>query len=376
MTQASHEVQYVWSDRTVRAMCDGRKLGNITVPDIHLHWGAGVFVPVAGIAAVGTEETARRSGVGAGMMRQVLRFARAEGYTCSAVSTAHTNIARRLYARAGNVTLFSLHRFLRTLARRKPPAPPVGVTVRTFRKSDLASVLDLIRRVERPFFGSARKIDREWRDLHFGKGAPPVAAFVARREGRIVAFADRFKQWEDVLSGELFIDPSERAPSAIAALLLALLENAVLDAGETDLSFWATECETFLLRLLDTRGYRRGQSHVFMLNILDLDGLLDVLRPAFLGRAAALDRADLPSRLEFVAPEHAGGLDLPGDLPPISLETDRPTLTRVLTGARSAWEAYLRGDLHIRPSATPSATAAVQTLLPVTPFHHPANDWR
>jgi len=375
MTRASQEVHYVWSGRTVRARCDGRKLGNVTVPDIHLHWGAGVFVPVAGIAAVGTEETARRSGVAAGMMRQVLRFARAEGYTCSAVSAAHTNIARRLYARAGNVYLFSLHRFRRTLARRKPPAPPVGVAVRPFRKSDLLRVLDLIRCVERPFFGSARKIDREWRDLHFGKAAPPVAAFVARRYGRVVAFADRFQQWASVLSGELFVDPSERAPSAVAALLLALLENACLDVGETDLSFWATECETSLLRLLETRGYRRDNSHVFMLNILDLEGLLDVLRPAFLDRAAALDRADLPSRLEFVAPEHAGGLDLPGDLPPIRLETDRPTLTRVLTGVRSAWEAYLRADLHIRPSPTPLATAAVQTLLPAVPFLHPVNDW-
>ncbi len=364
--------QLRWENRTVIASLEGRDVGHITVPDIPFHFSRGVHVKLAGIGAVGTDESVRRQGIAGEMMRAANRFASERGYASSAVSTGLSNTARRLYARAGNVHLFSQSTYAARIADFTAPPPACDATLRPYQQSDEATVMALIERSELPFFGTRTKTPERFHNLQEGWNdeAPEPLAFVAERAGRLVGYCGRFQYWSG-LEAEMFVLDDE--PAVCAALLQALAAG-VSAAGEAELRFSVSECRREMLHVLWAHGFRPQSTYVFMFNILDLQQLLHQLRPLFAQRLADLDAATLPATVILQGPEQSGIIELGGSGPQVTLRADRDILTLVLCGTISAWEAYLRGSLAIEPRPTPATAEALQLLLPAVPYQHPAVD--
>jgi len=368
------EIIYEVSGRRVAALADGEVIGHVYVPDITFHWGDGVFVPLAGIGGVMTDERFRRRGVASRMMKEAVELARRCGYGGSGVSTGMTNVARRLYSKAGYVHLFSMHRYSRRLEEAHLPAPPPGVTIRPYEERDLNGVLALIEQTERPFFGSRKKSPKRWKALRArSAGRAPALAFVAERGGRIVGFADRRVHWE-ALTGEVFAEPGPDR-FALGEALVAALERAAVRLGEQSLCFWATDCEDFPVRMLLNRGYELTTSRVFQFNILSLQRLMEQLEEALVRRAARLDTGLLPASIELRYNGEAGKVDLGGPGQALELRASRDVVTNVICGIYSAWDAYLRGVMDIGPSLGPEQRRALEALFPAVPYHHPPNDW-
>jgi len=364
--------QLRWQDRTVIASLDGRDVGNITVPDIPFHFSRGVYVNLAGIGAVGTDESVRRLGIATDMMREANRFAIERGYTCSAVSTGLTNIARRLYARAGNVHLFSQSTYAAQIADLPAPTLSSDATIRPYEQADEPTVMALIDRLEFPFFGTRKKTPERFRNLQEGwdDDAPELVAFVAEQAGEIVGYCGRFQFWSG-LESEMFVlddDP------AICDALLHALAATVSEVGEPELRFSLSECRRDMLHFLWAYGFRPQSTYVFMFNILDLQQLLHQLRPLFQHRAADVDASALPAALILQWADQSGTIEPGGSGPAVTLQASRDLMTLVICGTISAWEAYLRGSLAIEPRPTPEMARALQLLLPAVPYQHPAVD--
>ncbi len=368
------EIAYGMSGRRVVASVAGEEIGRILVPDIPLHWSQRVLVSVAGISGVGTDERFRRQDIAAHMMKEAVRFAREEGYGGSAVSTEARNVARRLYSRSGYVHLFFMHRFSREIAPGKEVVSPEKWSIRPYEEADRPEVLSLIRQTEHPFFGAREKIEKKWQQARSSVGDQPAPlAFVALQDGDVVGFADRFLHWNSP-TGEVFACPGDDQ-FRIGEALVNALEQAAARLGEKSLCFWATDPEDFPVRLLCNRGYRLVASRVFKFNILSLQKLLDQLGELFRRRASVLEPSDLPVRISLSYQEQRGVLQLGGQGGEIELAAPRHVVTRVLCGTFSAWDAYLRGLMHIRPTVDERVHQALEALLPSIPYQHPVNDW-
>lgn len=357
-------------NRTVRAEIDGKEVGHITVPDIPF-CQCGVSIPLAGIQAVRTDENYRRQGIGSRMMARANEFAVDEGYTCSAVSTGRSNIARRLYARAGNVHLFTQARWQAPVDDITLPATS-GPPVREYTRDDEIAVLELIRTVQRPYFGTREKSAERFRKLREGwkDDSPEPVAFVAEDGDQIIGFAHRLHYWSG-LESEIFAPGDDMAVmKALAARLVERLQDTQDDCFQVS----ASDCQQALSHLLYEMGLRETKEHVFMFNILDLQGYLDATLNLYTDRAASMDVSALPARVKIHSGDQAGVLVLDGPAPAISLRASRRTMSRILCGRTSAWDAYLTNTASIKPQATVQTAAALQTLFPQTPYQHPALD--
>lgn len=369
-------IAYKVEDAVVRAFEGEAQVGRISVPDIDFHWGEKVYVKMAGIAGVGTNEALRGRGIASRMMEEARRFAVESGYSCSGISTNIGNVARRLYARAGYTTLCKPGEFVKKpLAHR--PSEPAGVEIRPYRKGDEERLLPIFDELYAPFFGWRRKTFARWHALRKEvREKDPAFLFVAEDGEGIQGWAGYLRQWIGLVS-ELHVRPSEKR-EAIARSLLIHLENHLLSQG-IDARIWASPRDAFSARLLTADGYAFREGRVFMVSILDLPKLLDALTPLFERRLKGdplwrgVIRVQTPLQEGFlrigerVSAEEEGRPDAEAHAP-------QEVLVRMLSGVLTPWEAYLEGLLTVAPRMTPEIRSLLTTLFPETPWYHPADD--
>ena len=147
--------------------------------------------------------------------------------------------------------------------------------------------------------------------------------------------------------------------------------------GCAQATFSVTEDETFVRRLLEGERYRPVQPRVFQVNILDLEGLLSCLSPALEMRISHSGQPQWTGVLRVRIEEGEGsvGLGVDPGRSAISVTASQETLTRVLCGRLSGWEAYLRGDLRVAADGEADVSDILQALLPEVPCCHPVDEW-
>lgn len=371
------DIVYKVEDAVVRAFEGGAQVGKISVPDIDFHWGEGVFVRMAGIAGVGTDEALRGRGIASRMMEEAGRFAVAQGYACSGISTNIGNVARRLYARAGYTTVCRPGEFVKKPLAHRSFEQPAGVTIRPYRRGDEEKLLPLLEDLYAPFFGWRRKALARWEGLRREvREKDPAFLFVAEDGAGIQGWAGYLRQWIGLVS-EFHVRPSEKR-GAIARSLLIHLENHLLAQG-IDARIWAPPMDTFSAGLLTAEGYAFRESRVFMVSILDLPRLLDALTPLFDRRLKGdppwrgVIRVQTPLQEGFLRVDEGVRVEEKGT-PDAEVLAPQEVLVRVLAGVLTPWEAYLEGLLSVRPGMTPEMRALLTALFPETPWYHPADD--
>lgn len=354
----------------VHAFVGDEKVGQVVVPDIELHWAEGVYVRIAGIAGVETKEEFRRMGIASRMMEEAKEFALQRGYSCSGVSTNLGNVARRLYSKAGYVTVCRPGRFEKRLERRSSRQE---VEIRGYRSGDEEELIRIFEDLYIHFFGWRRKTARRWLEMR----KETESIFVAEDEGGVQGWSACFHQWVGLVS-ELYVRPSPRRKE-IAKALLHALEEHLLSRGVDVAHFWLSPRDGFSAELLAEEGYGFTEQRVFKVCILDLRRLLDELVPLFNLRLKDAPRWKGVIRLhtplqegflsvdEVVSVEEGGAADVTVSMP-------QEVLVRILCGAVDPWEAYLEGLLSVDPKADERVMSVLKALFPAVPWHHPADD--
>jgi GNAT superfamily N-acetyltransferase len=371
------DVSCLVEDRVVRALVDGSQVGRISVPDIDFHWGEGVFVSMAGIAGVGTDEEFRRRGIASKMMEEATAFARSKGYSCSGVSTNLSNNARRLYAKAGYIMLFKPGQFEKTITSSEATEES-GVRIRRYETGDESELIGIFETVYRSHYGHRKKTQARWKILRDKiRTEDPDFIFVAERNDEIVGWSGYFQQWFGPVS-EICVLPGEDF-EVIARALLGRLETHLFEGGKADLGMWVPDDGGPIATLLAQSGYRFNEMRVFMLSILDLPGLLKALLPLFNKRIDGQE--SWQGGLVIRTPSQQSGLNVgealrvyDGSAPDAEILLPQDVLVKMLSGLMPAREAYLDGLLDVQPRMTPDLGALLNTLFPQVPMFHPADD--
>ena len=130
-------------------------------------------------------------------------------------------------------------------------------------------------------------------------------------------------------------------------------------------------------RLLGAERYHPVQPRVFQINILDLGKLLSYLGPVLATRISQSEHPGWTGTLTVRTDEGEGrvGLGADPECSAIAVEAPQKTLTRVLCGRLSGWEAYLRGDLRVAADGDASTPDLLQAILPRVPCCHPIDEW-
>lgn len=350
-------------------------VGHITVPEVDFQWCEDTFIRMGGIGGVGTDEEFRGRGIAGRMMERAVAYSNSKGYACGGVSTGTGNIARRLYSRAGYEYVFSMG-YLTRDPRSLVGTPPPGTHIRGYEEKDAQGIVRLREREYGRFFGSRRPDPSRWlaarqetlRD-------DPQSVLLAVQDGEAIGYASYFQHWFDLACDLCVAECRDRLE--VGRGLLRALESGLVARGCESAAFSLTEDEPFIRELLAAEGYRSGYSRVFNVNILRLDALLRELEPSFVHRARASDLPGWTGTLEIKTEEDHGAAEI-GEEPDrclLVLSTSEPTLTHVLCGRMSGWEAYLRGLLSVSPSMDAQVVALLQILLPKVPCCHPIDEW-
>ena len=363
-------------DRTVCAYDGDAQIGKIGVPEILLHWADGQYIRLAGIGGVGTHETHRGQGIAGRMMEAAKTFTREQGYAVSGLTTNLGNNARRLYARAGYATVFRPGRFEKAL-HPVNPSDLHGVDLRPYREGDEEAFIRLFEMHHRSCFGFRAKTPESWRTARAQYlSEEPDAFLVAEAEGEILGWTGIFHKWVGLCS-EVWTVP-DRGCSAIAQALLAHLGRHHLSRGRAEMHIWASPQDRFTAGLLAREGYAFREMRVFMLHIIDLPGLLRELLPLFQFR---LSESTWRGALALATPEHRALLRVGDEIAVdadgaanAELQTDAPTLCRLLTGGIDPYEAYQEALISVRPGYTPECHALLKRLFPPLMHLHPADD--
>ncbi len=371
-------IVYEVEDSTVYALRGGKQIGQISVPNIDFHWGEGVYVPLAGIGGVGTEEAFRGKGIASGMMAEAKKLALEQGYCCSGVSTNFGNVAQRLYAKSGYTTLFRPGRFEKKLEERAIPEVE-GVEIRPYREGDEQVLMELFEDLYAPFFGWRRKTSARWEALRKEiREKDPGFIFIAEDEEGIQGWSGIFRQWVGLVT-EWYVRPSGKR-TAIARTLLFRMENHLFSQGIEEAHCWLSPEDAFSAHFLAVNGYRFTEKRVFMLSILDLPKLLETLVPLFGRRLKG--SACWKGTMRIKTPLQEGFLRIEDEAvrveekgkPDMEVLMSQEVLAKVLSGVPGFWEAYLEGLLSVRPGLTPELKSLLDTLFPKVPWTHPADD--
>jgi hypothetical protein len=159
--------------------------------------------------------------------------------------------------------------------------------------------------------------------------------------------------------------------------LIRAIESRLSERKCKIAAFSATEDESFIQELLKLEGYRLDCERVFKVNILDLNSLLAAMKYAFEMRIQRSDTPNWTGNLKIESEGRSGIVEM-GDDPErssIILRTSEPTLTQMLCGSISGWEAYLRGLMSVEPGLDESLADLLRTLLPEIPSCHPIDEW-
>lgn len=65
-------ITYKSQNNTVRAFDNDQTIGKVSVQDIDLHWASGLYIPMAGIGEVGTDEAYRAGRVPSNSRRPII----------------------------------------------------------------------------------------------------------------------------------------------------------------------------------------------------------------------------------------------------------------------------------------------------------------
>ena len=372
------KILYDPDKRRVSARVGEESAGGVSVVDIPFDWGRNTLVPMAGIGAVGTNEKFRRCGVASRMMQKAVEVSRELGYTVGGVSTGVTNVARRLYTRAGYVYLFAVDRFAKPVEKREPAQPPRDVTVRPYAGGDEQEILDLWRRcyADRDFFGGRTTHVQDWLALRAELlGNDPNSIWVAVRGGRIVGWTEYFYHWGNRENCTLLVEPCADLAD-IARSLLTRLETSMHAQGLKQFTFYASPPQATIGQALLDAGCQQQRSAVFNVAVFDLTGLLERLAPLYAARLRESAIDAWPECLRIAMGDETGEVQLPDGKPGSRIDLAGPydTVVRVLCGRVSAWEAYLRGQLRIAGDVDRHDKLAIEAFLGQYPWYHPTRD--
>jgi GNAT superfamily N-acetyltransferase len=312
----------------------------------------------------------RRKGLSKRTMAAIFDDHRMRRCSCAALDTGTRNTAHFMYRSFGFVDVAVYHEVSCELPARISRPRAKGVRVRPYRPGDEGAMVKLFNAC---YEGKWAYVPPRPRRL-----GPDKAAVLARRGGRLVAFAVASVTGERANALQLAVaeskDPKRR--QGVAAALIGRLHSELERRGVKNIHLYCGEHH--LGTLLGPLGYRcRPTGGVVMFAMRDLPRYLEELKPLLQRR---LEKAGWTGTISLLSPTHKAALTIDGPRvtvhrqPPkradITLAGSDRAITRIAGGIATPFEEYLQLDLKITPMLNARTRELLETLLPKLQEHY------
>jgi len=346
---------------------DGQPVANNFSIDLIGHMPCNTHVSVYYVDWVHAHPKFRRKGLSRLAMARVLSDARARRCSCTGLGTGTRNVAHALYRSFGFVDLPTTEQLRCDLPGPSCPARVKGVNVRAYRPGDETAIAKLLNACRAESWAHRPARPRQF--------TPDTIAILAHKGRKLVACVTavpRDGRDNSAIIREVGFAPGDDQQK-IAEALIGKLHRELQKRGveRTDLYLGARALAP-ILQPLGYRTHRHGGVSMFAL--LNLPQFLDELRPLLAHRLAKKDKTEYVGTIALVGEKHRAGLRIqtgritvlnrPPSRPDIALVASDETITRIVVGVETPFEAYLQLRLRISPMLNDDVRDLLDALLP------------
>jgi hypothetical protein len=336
------------------------------------HWPHGLVVPHVYVQWVHTAPKWRRKGLSRELFFRTLSDRWLTEAPTAGLDTGTTNVAHRIYRSGGFIDTWRWENWRRELKSRVPVPRVQGVRIRRGEGEDVGRITRLYNEVYADYMGvPARR-------------AEPLASeswlITAEREGKLVAYVlGRLEERDGrgrakAALDELCVRPGEEAERVMQAVGAKCCSEAAR-RGATVVHTWRVPEDGAVRRGLMAAGFtHKEEGGVQLWRVNDLAALLEGLKPLLERRLRAQKRHDWCGSIGLRAKRLVAGLEVdrgrvqalgkPPRAPDVAVETDADTLSRVMVGRATMFEAMLQMRLRIRPRPNRDVTTLLGALFP------------
>ena len=318
---------------------------------------------------VHTGERWRRRGLSRYTLAELLRHPLAEPCGAIALGTGTRNVAHTMYRSFGFVDIRRGGGFERPAGGSGEAPVVAGVSFRRSEEKDVPAVAGLMRTHYAPFFQphGGRTLDRRPGDL----------GWVAERGQALIGCLVGFRQDETFEITDLCLAEGE-SREAIARALLALAEAEAVEQKCPTICWNHTPDDDLVKRALARQGYFWDEwGGVGMWGVRSLPILLGELVPLLEYRLKEAKLQEWSGRLDLTSPSHRGRLAIEAGrvhvpttrrgAPSLALACSDTTMSKIVMGRETPFEAYLQTNLTIEPRVTDPIVKLLETLFPRMP---------
>lgn len=348
----------------VYPIVNGQPVANIFSADLVAHMPCNTHVSMFFLYWVHCSPKFRRRGLTRLAMSRSMNSRRARRCSCAALDTGTRNVAHALYRSFGFVDVPPQEELTRELTGEGPRKRVRGVKVIPYRRGDERAMARLFNAC----YAEAWAIRIQRATVHDSDSV----ALLARR-GRKLAGYVTAQVFDGAGRIREFAVAAGKHRQETAAALLAALHRRLERRGAKKVTL--RTCVPSLAELFQPMGYRsRRTGGVGMFGLLDLPRFLTELRPLLEHRLRAGKVSDWCGTVSIVGQKHRAALKIDRGrvevlaAPPAGAEVTLTggdlTVTRIVGGIETPFEAYLQLDLRIRPTLNDQSRGLLEALFP------------
>jgi ribosomal protein S18 acetylase RimI-like enzyme/putative sterol carrier protein len=315
----------------------------------------------------------RRKGLSRWTMQETFSHKAARRCSCAVLGTGTRNTAHAMYRGFGFVDLFLSESFTKELREEKAKLVD-GLMIRSYSPGDEVKMAALANECYSDMLAVGRVRARRPQSSN-------TYIKIAEKAGEMSGYVQVFggRSSKEARFGEICVKKTDNRDDIGAALLCAL-HNDLLSHGfkKIIMDRELLVCQSFLRKLLRSFGYSsRRTGGVDMFKIINLPMLLEELSPLLCKRLKDSDYKDWHGKIGIAGQQHKASV-IVGDSEisvseeviedaDILLSGDDDTITRIIVGRITPFEAYLQVDLTIQPMVNDRVKGLLETLFPRIP---------
>jgi putative sterol carrier protein len=355
-------------------MVAGHKVANIfTALNAVEHFPENTHATGVWIDWVHTNSLYRRKGLSRWAMQQTMAHKAVRRFSYATLGTGTQNIAHAMYRSFGFVDVFYSEDFTRELREEKAKVVD-GLLIRSYLPGDEVKMAALANECYSVMLGEGRARAKRRRLSN-------TYIKIAEKDGEMLGYAQatRGRSKEEAYFQEIFLKKVERRDDIGAALLCAL-HNDLTAHGFKKISMFQAQLmeDEFLRKLFYNSGYSSQRTGgVYMFKIINLPMLLEEISPLLSKRLKDSDYKDWHGRIGIAGHQHRASLTVENGQVSISegglddadilISADDDTITKIILGRVTPFEAYLQLELSIQPTVNDGITGLLDTVFPRIP---------
>ncbi len=352
----------------------GHKVANVfTSLNTVEHFPGNTHATGVWIDWVHTDSLYRRKGLSRWAMQQTMEHKAVRRFSYATLGTGARNVAHAMYRSFGFVDVFYSEDFTREL-REEEVKVVDGISIRSYVPGDEVKMAELANEFYSAMLGEGRA--RAKRRRLFNNYIR-----IAEKDREMLGYAQVtcFRSNEEAYFEEIFLKKVERREDIGAALLCAL-HNDLAAHGFKKISMFQAQLmeDEFLRKLFYSSGYSsRRTDGVYMFKIINLPMLLDEISPLLSRRLKDSDYKDWHGRIGIAGHQHRASLTVENGQVSISegglddadilISAGDDTITKIILGRITPFEAYLQTDLSIQPAINDGVTGLLDRVFPRIP---------